>query len=171
MRRSDIKLNDQRVKAALVEMGVTDEKMSALRESTSQAEGDKKLGELKATCKKGYRAVALELHPDKNEGDPKQVEKAEKFKWFKGVYEGFLQTTFRYRPAVPTPAFRVFQSAPGGFGFGSTTSTTTTDSIFTGWAGVTRPDRNRNRSDLIDAIRRAQERNREAGEARVREER
>lgn len=180
MRRHGIGMNDARVKSALREMGVTDEKLAAVRAAKSEAACETLFDELKAICKKGYRAIAIKLHPDKNEGDPKQAEKTEQFKWFNSVYEGFMKAKVQYVPKVQSAPFRVFTYAPT---YAATSSTSTTTAGFTGgaWRDFTnsvnqreqfirdterweaqRAARARDQREIAEALRRAKEREKAA---------
>ncbi|RKZ05698.1 hypothetical protein DRQ25_15570 [Candidatus Fermentibacteria bacterium] len=94
-KRVKLRLSDPRVKQTLSEMGVSQADLDSLSKATTHAEGEAMLDKLKVKTKKGYRALAHELHPDKTGNDP---EKTEMFKFVKSIYEGFAAAEFIARP-------------------------------------------------------------------------
>lgn len=80
------------VKARLAEMGVTEAKLRHVYEAPSQEEGERRLGDLQAACKEGFRKLALELHPDVTGGDP---DKTARFKRLKSIYESFMRASYK----------------------------------------------------------------------------
>lgn len=84
------------------------------------------LVDAKATVKKRWRKVALELHPDRTGGDPA---KEERFKKFNVLVEEFLALEVSAPPPPPPVMARPFVVA---------TSSATGSATTTGWAsGVT----------------------------------
>ena len=80
------------VRNALAEMGITQAVLDHVQAAETQPEGERRLEEAKATCKKGFRELALALHPDVNGGDE---EKTKKFKKLKAAYEGFQKAAYK----------------------------------------------------------------------------
>lgn len=82
-------------KEMLAQMGVTAAVLAHCAAAETQEEGERRLDEAKATCKKGFRDLAVKMHPDVG-GDPKE------FLRVKSCYEGFMKAKYkgwRKRPA------------------------------------------------------------------------
>jgi len=80
------------IRASLAEMGITQKVLDHVQAAESQEEGERRLKEAKAICKKCFHELALTLHPDVNGGDEK---KTEKFKQMKVAYEGFQDAAYK----------------------------------------------------------------------------
>ncbi len=110
---SDMK---QEHRDALEEMGITAEVLAYVRKANTQDEGEKRLAEAKLVCKKGFRALALKLHPDVNNGEDKR------FRFVKVCYEDFMKA--KYKGARKQPKVQGFNWGspnPYGVNFGTQT--------------------------------------------------
>jgi DnaJ-class molecular chaperone len=105
------------VRRLLAELGVDAGVLQKVYDSKSQQEGEQNLEAAKEVCKKGYHAIALELHPDVTGGD---VEKEKRFRELKNVYEGFMSSKYKHhrrRVASTNVPFPV--GAPPAWVFGT----------------------------------------------------
>lgn len=118
------------LESGLRELGVTPEALSRMTALPSPQDVQKALTALQAAAKKRYRELALELHPDRTQGDEA---KTERFKAIVLAYKEVqsLRVVVRRPPPPPMP-IQVFY---GGMTYASTgtTSTTSTSWSSTGW--------------------------------------
>lgn len=75
-------------KEVLAQMGVTAEVLAHCAAAETQEEGERRLDAAKATCKKGFRDLAVKMHPDVG-GDPKE------FLRVKSCYESFMKAKYK----------------------------------------------------------------------------
>lgn len=85
------------VRGCLAEMGVTEEVFAKIRAASNHTDGAKFLDEAKEICRKGFRAVAANYHPDHNQHLPPNVikSKEEHFKRLRSVHDSFLESRYR----------------------------------------------------------------------------
>lgn len=85
------------VRECLAEMGVTEEVFAKIRSASNHTDGGKFLEEAKETCRKGFRAVAANYHPDHNQHLPAEVikQKEEHFKRLRSIHDSFLESRYR----------------------------------------------------------------------------
>jgi hypothetical protein len=88
----------------LVEMGVTQEVMSAIDSASNYTDGEKALTNAKIICRKGFRSAALECHPDHNQHlTEKEIEKkSERFKSMKAAHDKFLESRYQGQQSTNT---------------------------------------------------------------------
>jgi len=81
----------------LVEMGVTKNVMSKIDNASNHTDGERALTDAKAVCRKGFRVLALECHPDHNQHlSEKEIgEKSERFKRMKSAHDKFLESRYQ----------------------------------------------------------------------------
>lgn len=85
------------VRACLAEMGVTEEVFAKIKAASNHTDGSKLLDEAKEICRRGFRAIATNFHPDHNQHLPPEEIKAKEdhFKRLRSVHDSFLKSTYR----------------------------------------------------------------------------
>lgn len=85
------------VRECLSEMGVTEEVMAKIRSASNHTEGQKALDEAKEVCRRGFKTVAMEYHPDRNQHleEKEREQKSRRFKRMKSVHDDFLRSRYR----------------------------------------------------------------------------
>jgi hypothetical protein len=85
------------VRECLAEMSVTEEVFAKVRSASNHTDGAKFLEEAKEICRKGFRAIAANYHPDHNQHLPPDVikSKEERFKRLRSVHDSFLESRYR----------------------------------------------------------------------------
>jgi hypothetical protein len=81
------------------------------------------LKDLQDTVRKNFRRLTLALHPDRTGGDEK---KTQKFVEVKAYYEQFMQLRVQRQTPVSVQPIQAFHVVFGGYGFGTTTTASTT---------------------------------------------
>lgn len=126
-----MKLTQQQVSQALQLMGLTFADLQFPLQTNNLEESKQRLVQLKARAKAGFRRAAMDLHPDRTNGDEG---KAELFRLVSCVMEEMEKLEVAQRPVMPPP-IRVVVVHQQGFNQSATTSTFSTDDVWRYWAG------------------------------------
>jgi len=114
------KIPQQDFQRALSALGIEPSDIDAIRRASFQ-KAQELLQELKTRAGRNYRKLALELHPDRTQGDKS---KEELFVLLGRVLEEFNKTTVQPAPPPP-PQITFIPVAPVWQGFQTTTPTST----------------------------------------------
>lgn len=93
-----MRLSDEEWITALLEMGLDLEEFYGLFESCGIEELKERVLSFQEKAKKGYRSAALELHPDRNNGDS---ESEAKFKLVSNAYRAITAMTVKKKKKAP----------------------------------------------------------------------
>lgn len=119
-------LTQQELLSGLAELGIDQQRLAAAaRAPGTLAQAKERFDALKAEARKAFKRKALELHPDRTDGDEA---KTDLFKRLQLVVEVFCKAELRPAPP-PRPQVQVVRVYGG---FSSTSSTTSS-----GWSSVT----------------------------------
>jgi phytoene dehydrogenase-like protein len=116
------------VQRALAALGVAPQDFDTIRR-VPFPQAQTLLQELKAKARRNYKRLALELHPDRTQGD---ATKAELFVLLGRVLEELDKTVVHPPPPMPQPIAInfAFHTAPTWVSTASTTASTTTTTTF-----------------------------------------
>jgi hypothetical protein len=128
-----MKLTDAQISQAMQLLGLSQGDFQAVQRAPSFEVAQQRLTELKERAKKGFRKVALVLHPDRTNNDP---DKTEAFKLVAAVVDDIEKLNFS-APQPPPPQMRpmrvVFVRMHVNHGFSTSASTTSTTYYGNGW--------------------------------------
>ena len=115
-----MQLTDTQVLRAMQLLGLRREDFHAVQTAPSFEVAQQRLEELKLRAKKAFKRCAMDLHPDRTNGDPA---KTEDFKLVSSAVDEIDKLVMQ-RPQ-PQPQMRVVFIRVGGFNTYSSTATTT----------------------------------------------